>query len=679
MFSVAAFRISGSIRQAGLTLATLALAASPLAMQAKVVSAVPNVVAKANSRGPIAPSADVRLTIWLAMPNRAEFDKKVADLYSPGSPSFHKWLSTEELLSYAPSSTAVKAVKDELTKRGLTVVEDGRDNFSIAVHGPAEKVEAAFGTKLEMFEHNGTLFHANTKEASLSGDLEKYVARVGGLSNVGMKPMHALAKNPKTGKPLPSVPYGKAKATGFYLSSYFTNKCFETPTTLTFGTSGVLPTGVYFGNVYDNSTLTCGWTPKQMQAAYGLPAVYSSGLKGDGQNIVLVDAYGSSTIGIDSYEFSMATGLPKFTNSTLHVKFPSGQPLDPALGPQLGWDVETTLDVEWAHAIAPNATITLLAAASQDDQDLQYAVEYATVNKLGSVISNSYGSPEIEDGGAALDSWNQVNEMAAAVGISVNYSSGDGGDEGLGTPVGAVSVPADTLYGTAVGGTSLGVPGGTGPALETGWGNNQTELAYDAADPLDPPFNFGNVGGAGGGESIYFKKPSWQTGKGIPGSGRGVPDVAMEADPYTGAIILFTDPVEGQVVESIGGTSLSCPMFSAYWALANEKAGKWLGQAAPIISKLPSSALNDILQSNSATNVAGTVVDSSGATFYSAADLAAPLEGTTTFTSAVWPIQGFYIDLTFGTDSSLSTNKGWDNVTGFGTPTGLPFITAAAK
>jgi subtilase family serine protease len=291
--------------------------------------------------------------------------------------------------------------------------------------------------------------------------------------------------------------------------------------------------------------------------------------------------------------------------------------------------------------------------------------------------------PEIEDGGAALDSWNQVNEMAAATGISVDFSSGDGGDEGLGTPVGSAAVPADTVYGTAVGGTSLGVPSGTGAALETGWGNNQSELAYDAADPLDPPFNFGNVGGAGGGESVYFAKPSWQKGLGIPGSGRQVPDVAMDADPYTGAVILFTDffdfSTPTQVTESIGGTSLSCPMFSAYWAIANQKAGKWLGQAAPIIAKLPAAALNDIVPVNSPTNVTGTVIDSSGATFYSAADLAAPLEGTTAFTSAVWPIDGFYINLTFGTDSSLGTAKGWDNVTGFGTPAGLPFITAAAK
>ena len=161
---------------------------------------------------------------------------------------------------------------------------------------------------------------------------------------------------------------------------------------------------------------------------------------------------------------------------------------------------------------------------------------------------------------------------------------------------------------------------------------------------------------------------------------RLLPDISMEADPYTGAIILFTDsPSPEFQIESIGGTSLSTPMFSAMWALANQKAGHLLGQAGPILSKLNSSAINDVVPVNSTTNVTGTVIDSSGATFYSAADLAAPLEGTTEFYSAIWPINGYGVDLTFGTDTSLHTTRGWDNVTGYGTPKGLAFINAAAK
>ncbi len=678
MFTIATQTLLGAVHKTGFALSALALVAAPAAAfaQTKTVGSVPAIVARATSHGPIDPATDLRLTVWLSLKDKAAFDQKVEDLYTPGSPSFHKWLSSDELRAYAPSAEQVKLVKDELTRHGLSVIEDGRDNYSIVVHGSAAKVQEAFGTRIEEFEHNSRTFHANTTEAHLQGEAAKYVTSVGGLSNIGMKPQVAYALNPKTRKPIAPVPLEKVNASGG-LSSAFTNQCFQTASAFAFGTPGALPEGVYFGNVYDNVPQVCGWTAPQMQAAYGLPGVYNAGLEGKGQTIVIVDAYGSSTILSDANVFNQLNGLPALTASTFKEIFPSGQPLDPALGISLGWNVETSLDVEWAHSIAPKAKIVLLAAAAQDDEDLQYAVLYAATHKLGSVISNSYGSPEYEDGAAALNVWNQVNEIAAAAGISVNYSTGDSGDFGVGSPVGAASVPADSLYATGVGGTSIGVPSGSGPASETGWGNNQTELAANATTALDPPFNFGSVGGAGGGESIFFKKPSWQ--KALPGTGRQLPDVSMEADPYTGAVIVLTDPGVGVVAESIGGTSLSCPMFSAYWALANEKAGHLLGQAAPIISKLPAGAVTDVNPSSSPTNVTGTVIDSSGATFYTAAELAAPLDGTTRFTSAVWPVQGYFIDLTFGTDTSLHTTAGWDNVTGFGTPNGLAFINAAAK
>ena len=679
MFANATHTLLGSFQKTGLALAALALVASPIAAmaQAKVVSAVPSIVSRSASRGQIAPATDLRLTVWLSLKDKSAFDKKVQDLYTPGSPTFHKWMSSEELLAYAPSASEVKLVKDELARQGLAVIEDGRDNFSIQVHGPAAKVQEALGTRIELFEKNGKTFHANTAEARLQGEAARYVSSISGLNNIGMKPSLAYAINPKTRKPVAPTPMAKVKAAGSGLSDVFTNQCFQAASPFAFGAQGALPEGVYFGNVYDNVPQVCGWTASQMQAAYGLPAVYKAGLEGSGQTIVIVDAYGSSTILSDANTFSQLNGLPALTNTSFKEVFPSGQPLDPALGITLGWNVETSLDVEWAHAIAPKAKIVLLAAAGQDDQDLQYAVHYAAIHKLGSVVSNSYGSPEVEDGAAALNAWNQVNQIAAAAGISVNYSTGDSGDAGVGSPVGAASVPADSPYATAVGGTSIGVPSGSGPASETGWGNNQTELAANATTALDPPFNFGNVGGAGGGESVFFKKPTWQ--KALPGTGRQLPDVSMEADPYTGAIIVVTDPTLGVIAESIGGTSLSCPMFSAYWALANQKAGHLLGQAAPIISKLPAAALTDVRPVSSPTNVTGTVIDSSGATFYTAAELAAPLEGTTRFTSAIWPVQGYFIELTFGTDTSLHTTAGWDNVTGYGTPTGLPFINAAAK
>jgi subtilase family serine protease len=678
MSSKATPNIFESKQDAGIKmLALLPVAVAPaLAMaQAKVVASVPGAVARASDHGPIEADAQLKLTVWLAMHNKQEFDQRVEALYTAGSPTYHKWLSPEDLLAYAPTKAELKTVEEQLEKSGLTVTVDAANPFVMHAAGTADKVQAVFGTEIDNFEKNGSAFHSNITEGRLGGDAASLIVSVGGLHNLQMKPQYVQAKNPKTGKVTGSVPLAKVKSTSGGLSAFFTNACFPVPSEYTFGAAGQLPVGVYFGNVYSQGDQACGYTAQQMQAAYGLPAVYKAGLKGAGQTIVILDGYGSPTIEADANNFNALNGLPALNSTNFKVVYSDGLPLDPSLG--AGWLVEVSLDVEWAHAIAPAAKIVLLAAPSGDDQDLQYAIQYAALHKLGSVISNSYGSPEIELGPADLDGYNQVIEQAAAVGISVNFSSGDQSDLGLGTPVGAILTPSDSPYATAVGGTSIGIPGGTDPAQEVGWGNNQTFIASGLTAVADPPYNFGNVGGAGGGQSVFFAKPSWQ--KALPGKYRLDPDVALEADPYTGAVIIYTDPVYGPTVEAIGGTSLAAPMFSAFWALASEKAGHWLGQAAPIISKLPANALNDIVPVTSATNVVGTVIDSTGAAFYSAADLAGPLQNTTEFTSAIWPIEGEFIDLTFGTDGSLGTAKGWDDVTGFGTPAGLAFITAAAK
>jgi len=181
-------------------------------------------------------------------------------------------------------------------------------------------------------------------------------------------------------------------------------------------------------------------------------------------------------------------------------------------------------------------------------------------------------------------------------------------------------------------------------------------------------------GGAGGGESVFIAQPAWQKGLGIPGPGRQQPDISAVADPFTGAIF-----VTGGEVGVVGGTSLASPVFSAIWTLADQKAGVALGQAAPLIARFPGGAVKDIVPLGSPTNVAGIVFDASGATFYSSDTLLAPLFTTTTYFSALWNAGlGEYVDLSFGTDTSLTVTKGWDNVTGFGVPNGVKFINAAA-
>jgi subtilase family serine protease len=237
-----------------------------------------------------------------------------------------------------------------------------------------------------------------------------------------------------------------------------------------------------------------------------------------------------------------------------------------------------------------------------------------------------------------------------------------------------------------VGGTSvLNNPYGTGQIV-TGWGNNLVYL-YDfgVVDPLEGYY----FGGAGGGQSQYFAKPSWQ--KALPGSWRQVPDVSALADPYTGFPLVLTSSGT-QYGEVYGGTSLASPIFTATWAIADQYNGAALGQAAPVVSKLKWGEITDVAppaHSIAQYDVTAWITDASGVKWYSPTgifDDAENLDGTgdltlysqSAFLSAVWPVPGednqLYFALSFGTDSSLTVTTGWDNVTGWGEPNGLPFI-----
>jgi subtilase family serine protease len=130
----------------------------------------------------------------------------------------------------------------------------------------------------------------------------------------------------------------------------------------------------------------------------------------------------------------------------------------------------------------------------------------------------------------------------------------------------------------------------------------------------------------------------------------------------------------------VGGTSLACPMFSALWAISAQAAGTWLGQAAPILYTLPADAITDVVATNGPDNVSGiTRIPPNPAVIESADALAAPLGNTTEYVSTLFNgVSTRWYVLTFGTDSSLTTGPGWDDVTGLGTPNGANFVAAVA-
>ncbi len=641
----------------------------------------PAFVSTARDLGPEQSSKQVTIHVWLQIHNADALRELVQQQYDESSSNYQVWLTRDQFnAQFAPTAREAATIQSFLTAHNLKVVSVGERNLYVKAQGTIADVQRAFNVQIHRFDVRGEIHRANTSDPSVEEPAGSLVARVGGLSDYGFKPHHVQPVNPATGEtpapvPLSAVPDG----------AFFSANCFRPPQLVNFSTDGALPKASYFGNRYGSDITNgppnlppCGYQPSDVQTAYNLNGLYKAGLTGTGQTVVIVDAYGSPTIAADASIFSSFYGLSPL-NLTIYQ--PGGAPAFNS-----GWAGETTLDVEWAHSVAPGANIALVEAFTNSFDDLDAAILYAVDNQLGNVISNSYGAPEVELGGVPFTPLDDILLAAAAEGISVNYSSGDSGDFYLEEGQTDVSYPASSVYATGVGGTSLALKADKTMAFQTGWGNNETRiaLATDASGynpPVVPPLELGFIYGAGGGVSRVYAKPAFQ--RGLHGKFRLVPDISYLADPYTGVeIICNTGSCSGSgsslAVYVIGGTSLACPMFSGMWAIANQRSGHPLGLAAAAVYNLPFDAVTDVVPPFfSLFNVFGFITTSTGTTFESPNQLASPLGSHTPYYSALYngTSTRWYV-LTFGTDSSLYTDFGWDNVTGVGTPNGLKFVNA---
>jgi len=630
-------------------------------------------------QGSVASNTEQTLTVILKLHDQAGFDAAVKDLYDLESPSFHQWFTDADFAKYAPTAAELKTVQNELTKQGLSVVSVDPRNFSIRVHGDTRTVEKAFQTELHTFSSNGVTFQAHVRDAQLTGAAGELVDSVAGLDRHQVRPQLTVAKNPLTNKQLFKKQVTPADI-GSTLLGEITGTALSAPALATYTTPGAsLPLGVYYGSIYDaNPNLIVSYSPAQLQSHYGLTSLIKQGYDGTGQTIALVEAYGYAAAEADADAAAKAFGLPALYSKNFSVVYPEGVPLDPNAADLTGWTTEIALDIQSAHAIAPGAKIVVVASAGQDNEDQIASLQYIISKKLANTVSSSWeNDSEIIAGPEEENAFNAVLKLGAAAGISFQFSSGDGGDEGLGTPIGAVGVPSNAPYATAVGGTSiLNNPNGKNEIV-AGWGNDLTYV--DIGGPVDPPTaDSFFYAGAGGGESVFFAKPAWQ--KDLPGTGRQVPDVSALADPFTGFALIVTTGGKQYAEAGIGGTSLASPIFTAIWAIADQYNGKPLGHAGQAVAKLKAGQITDVVGTSTlnTSDVTGTVYDTNGATFYSADALFAgayPQQTQTQFPSALWPIAtNEAIAISFGTDSSLTVTPGWDNVTGYGEPNGLPFI-----
>jgi|HubBroStandDraft_6_1064221.scaffolds.fasta_scaffold26254_3 subtilase family serine protease len=660
--------------------ASLLLTGSALAQSNShvIAGSVPGFVSVAKNVGPEEATKTITVTLWLQPHNRATLDTLAEQLYDKSSPNYRQWLKSAELISkFAPTTEDVNTAKQFLIEHNLKLMHVGAANFSITANGTVAEVEKAFSVKINKFTMGSETHRANINNPIIEGPAAAIVSAVYGLDDfVALHPVQQRtdrfsAKSPSVS----NVKVGGVTSDGIFYSG----QCFPGTGSYTFTTGGALPFGTYTGNNYGQpvnggglgSLPPCGYDPAEIQTAYNLNGLYGEGFSGQGQTIVIVDWYGSPYITSDANVFSSLNNLPPLTPSNFSIIY---YPFNCNCG---GIDPEINLDVEWSHAIAPQANIVLLVPPSPSFADIDNATVYAVTYGLGNVISGSFGAPESLLPAVILEQENLISELAAVSGISTNYATGDYGDfeqaYGLSSPT--VSSPADCPFATGVGGVSLATNPDNTFAWQSGWGTNETGIVappFFGSYVADPPLNFGFVFGSGGGNSGFFAKPKFQ--KGVPGKGRGVPDISWVADPFTGAEIVLFDGV-GEAVAVYGGTSLSTPMFSALWAIANQEAGVPLGQAAPYLYAMPAGTITDVVPVTSATNPTGIIQDSTGFHHYNAASLAAPLDGTTKFYSGIYnsPFDDEWDIITFGTDSSLKTAKGWDNVTGLGTPNGQAF------
>ena len=633
----------------------------------------------ATDHGRVVTGQEQTITVFLKLHEQAEFDQRVADLYDPTSPRYHQWLTDADFAKYAPTGAEMKTVREELEGHGLSTISIDPQNFSIRVHGTVSAIESAFQTELHTFTYKNSSFQAPRWEGKLSGAAGELVAATAGLERHAVHPKFVIAKNPETGQPLFSKKI-TATETASQLFAGLTGTALTGPSTFNLkGIAQPLPLGDYFGPAYDiNIFEFVSYTPARLRSHYGLTSLIQQGYDGSGQTVALLEAYGYASAELDANTVGSVFGLPLLTNKNFEVVFPEGPPLNPNAADLTGWTGEIALDIQSVHAIAPGAKIIEVASAGQDNEDQITSLEYIRTHKLANIVSCSFeNDAEIISGTDEENSFDNVLERLAAAGISVQFASGDSGDLGLGTPLGAVSVPSNSPYATAVGGTSvLNDPLSNGDIV-TGWGTNISILQEEIV--ADPPADAGFQYGAGGGESQFYAKPKWQ--KALPGNGRQVPDVSADADPFTGVPVVETTGGIQYAEAGVGGTSLATPVFSAIWAIASQYNGKPLGLAAPAVAGLQKGEITDVVDTSdlSTDSLSGTITDSNGTTSYSTNALFAgqiPAIAQTNFLAAITNLHQLHsaFAVTFGADTSLTVEEGWDNVTGFGEPNGLPFI-----
>ncbi|MER7927591.1 MULTISPECIES: S53 family peptidase [unclassified Streptomyces] len=343
------------------------------------------------------------------------------------------------------------------------------------------------------------------------------------------------------------------------------------------------------------------YNPLQYRTAYHLNSLYKKGITGKGRTIVIVDSFGSPTIQHDLDTYSKQFGM--HSTKVNVVKWGNVPVFDPKNADMTGWAGETTLDVEMAHAVAPDAKIVLVETAVAETEGVTGLPEMMDAEKhlidhgVGDVITQSFGATENTFPGFDQGDFSSIKKLRYAFQdanrkhVTVLASSGDGGAtdstaDGKGyydKPVN--SWPSSDPLVTSIGGTQLHLD--------------------DKGDRVTPDSVYNDYGAGGGGQSHVFARPSFQNGvKKIVGTQRATPDVSMAAAVNGGAWTYSSFDPTAVGWDVYGGTSEASPLFSGIIALADQAAGHRVGNINSALYTLArhGAKANGIVDVNDGTN-----------------------------------------------------------------------------
>jgi hypothetical protein len=522
-------------------------------------------------QGKVDPSFQLERITMMFQPTtaqQADLDALLAAQQNPKSPNFHKWLTPEQYADrFGIAQSDLKKVTAWLQAQGFAVVEIPPGRNSIVFNGTAAQVESALHSEVHNYKANGKNFYANSSEPSVPAALAGIMLGFRGLNNFPLKPR-------------------SLKSLGSSVQPNFTSGS----------------TGNHFLSPGDFATI------------YDLNPLYSSSpaIDGTGQKIAIV---GQSNIQLaDIAKFRSLSSLP--ANVPTVTLVPGST--DPGIVD--GDVVEASLDIEWAGAVAKNATIQYVYSTNAF-ASLNYVVQ----QNLAPVVSVSYGACETSFSGSELSGLVVIAQQANAQGITIVSASGDGGATDCDGDIGNypailglnVDVPASLPYVTGVGGTEFNDGNGAGYWQATtvpppnGTDIVNSALSYIPEIAWNDSLTTGTLAGGGGGASSIFGKPTWQTGTGVPNDGaRDIPDVSLNASTAHVSYLVCTQThltptaaltsscqngfrnTDGSLT-LFGGTSFGAPTFSGILALVNQKtASSGQGNANYILYPLAASSPN---------------------------------------------------------------------------------------